>query len=248
MTNYAVQKKSHDYTFSGAGSDSEGSKWSVQALRRYLCSVMKADDEAMWSSVKDLIVRTLCAVATSINADHEEAKIRANCFEIYGFDILLDESLKPWLIEVNCNPDMHTDTPLDYRVKWNLSVDTLNMIGVTHESVSGRHKASRDESRAEQEYVDAMIEAFDRAGPKRGAFKNIRSSVWAKQCRQPASSPRQVVLDNLIQTHKCWTQCPAVAMCQPRSDRTGTGGDAEHGGGRLDLFARGRGCAQKLPP
>jgi len=39
------------------------------------------------------------------------------CFEVLGFDIMLDIYLKPWLIEVNHTPSFNTDTPLDFRVK-----------------------------------------------------------------------------------------------------------------------------------
>lgn len=50
------------------------------------------------------------------------------CFEILGFDILLDRKLKPWLMEVNRSPSFHTDAPLDKEVKEGLIYDTFNLI------------------------------------------------------------------------------------------------------------------------
>ena len=39
------------------------------------------------------------------------------CFEILGFDVLIDEKLKPWLIEINHAPSFATDTPFDWKIK-----------------------------------------------------------------------------------------------------------------------------------
>jgi hypothetical protein len=55
---------------------------------------------------------------------------RSNCFEIFGFDVLLDSDLKPWLIEVNLSPALATDSPIDMTIKSTLLSDTFNMMGV----------------------------------------------------------------------------------------------------------------------
>lgn len=45
-----------------------------------------------------------------------DPKRRDFTFEIFGFDFMIDENFKPWLIEVNTNPDITTHTPITARV------------------------------------------------------------------------------------------------------------------------------------
>lgn len=55
---------------------------------------------------------------------------RNNCFDLFGFDILIDSNLKPWLIEVNLSPSLATDSHLDFKIKSKLIADLFNLVCV----------------------------------------------------------------------------------------------------------------------
>ena len=67
---------------------------------------------------------------------------RGNCYELLGFDLLIDSNLKVWLLEVNLTPSMACESPLDLKIKvsfWfllvnasksSLTIDILNMLHV----------------------------------------------------------------------------------------------------------------------
>lgn len=52
------------------------------------------------------------------------------CFELFGYDILLDENLHPWLMEINLSPSLHCDSPLDLKVKSSMISDVFNIIRI----------------------------------------------------------------------------------------------------------------------
>lgn len=53
--------------------------------------------------------------------------IKNGCFELFGFDILLDSNLNPWLLEVNLSPSMNCDSPLDHKIKSELIAESFNL-------------------------------------------------------------------------------------------------------------------------
>ena len=53
------------------------------------------------------------------------------CFEILGFDIMIDHKFKPYLLEVNHAPSFATDSPLDEKIKGQVIYDTLNLLGMS---------------------------------------------------------------------------------------------------------------------
>lgn len=56
------------------------------------------------------------------------------CFELLGFDVILDYKLKPYLLEVNHTPSFTTDTPLDCYIKKNAIRDALRLMNISVET------------------------------------------------------------------------------------------------------------------
>eukprot|EP01035_Chromulina_nebulosa_P018945 gene18945-24753_t len=54
----------------------------------------------------------------------------SRCFEVLGFDVMIDSNLKPWIIEVNHLPSFGTDSPLDYDIKDRLMKQVLPSVAV----------------------------------------------------------------------------------------------------------------------
>jgi tubulin polyglutamylase TTLL2 len=75
----------------------------------------------MWVRIEKIIMLTCINLgSTCPNYD--------NCFELMGFDIIVDDKLKPWLLEVNSSPAMSMDGPADKKVKPDLLRETFQMI------------------------------------------------------------------------------------------------------------------------
>jgi len=55
---------------------------------------------------------------------------RQSCFELYGFDVIIDQDLKPWLLEVNVLPSMSSSSMFDKRVKTTVICDLLTLVGI----------------------------------------------------------------------------------------------------------------------
>ena len=87
--------------------------------------------DLFWSRIFDIIIKSfLSAENTLYNTNKKVCVHNTNCYEVYGFDIMIDENLKPWLIEINLSPSLACDSQLDMKIKSQLLADTFNLIGV----------------------------------------------------------------------------------------------------------------------
>jgi tubulin polyglutamylase TTLL6/13 len=53
------------------------------------------------------------------------------CFEVLGFDVILDHKLKPYILEVNHAASFATDSPLDKKIKLDLMRDTFKILNLS---------------------------------------------------------------------------------------------------------------------
>jgi hypothetical protein len=77
--------------------------------------------ERLFKGVEHIMLFSLQSVQKMIIND-------PHCFELYGYDIIIDEDLKPWLLEVNASPSMTASTRDDYDLKYKLLNDTLDIV------------------------------------------------------------------------------------------------------------------------
>merc|ERR1719397_1276532 len=127
LTNYSINKKSSSYVNNEESEQEKGHKWTLKTLWRHF-DASGIDHSAIWEKIKDLMIKTvLSAEGSLVNLHNNNVASRYSCFELFGFDILLDSKLKPWLLEVNISPSLHSSSTLDLDVKSPLATELFNM-------------------------------------------------------------------------------------------------------------------------
>nr|XP_027207792.1 tubulin polyglutamylase TTLL5-like isoform X2 [Penaeus vannamei] len=131
LTNYSVNKFHSNYVQNEDPEvDDRGNKWSLSAFLRHLKS-QGIDTGAVMRSVEDVIIKSLLAASYQMNtATNMFVPHTRNCFELYGFDILIDSQLKPWVLEVNLSPSLNIDQPLDLKIKSAMLADLFSLVGI----------------------------------------------------------------------------------------------------------------------
>ena len=51
-----------------------------------------------------------------------------HCFELYGYDLIIDSDLRPWLLEVNASPSLTANTNEDYLMKTEMLHGMLDVV------------------------------------------------------------------------------------------------------------------------
>ena len=85
----------------------------------------------MWSKIYDIIIKTFISVDHHIQTSIQKIGTwNNNAFELYGFDVMIDKDLNPYVLEVNLSPSLSADTSMDFQIKSSLVQDTFNLVGI----------------------------------------------------------------------------------------------------------------------
>lgn len=116
LTNVALQKHEDEYN------PNHGGKWSFENLIFHVESTRGAEVAGnLIDDIDFVIVQSLRAVQNVMNNDR-------HCFELYGYDLLVDEDLRPHLIEVNASPSLTSTTRNDLLLKQRVLNDAFNIV------------------------------------------------------------------------------------------------------------------------
>ena len=98
-------------------------------------------------AIKKMVVRSVFATKDLI-----DPMKRKHCFELFGYDFIIDEDFNTWMIEVNTNPCLEESSSL---LKMLLPRMVENMLELSVDSLFNHYKGIQDSSDSEQEEVFA---------------------------------------------------------------------------------------------
>ncbi|XP_027754169.1 tubulin polyglutamylase TTLL7 isoform X2 [Empidonax traillii] len=192
LTNYSVNK--HNEHFERDETEDKGSKRSIKWFTEFL-ETNNLDVSKFWSDISELVVKTL--IVAEPHVLHAYRMCRPGqapgsdsvCFEVLGFDILLDRKLKPWLLEINRAPSFGTDQKIDYDVKRGVLLNALQLLNI---------RTSDKRRNLAQQKAEAQKRLYGQ-----GSMKKLLpgSSDWEKQ-RHTLERRKEELKERLAQVRK----------------------------------------------
>ncbi|RKO96627.1 tubulin-tyrosine ligase, partial [Caulochytrium protostelioides] len=122
LTNYKINKDAPGFVHSDR--EDMGSKQSIKAVLARLRREGAPVDQ-LWHEIGQIICKTLLMIqpelASNLRAAMHDAALHgvqeSPCFEVLGFDIMMDRQYRPWILEVNHSPSFTCDQAIDLRIK-----------------------------------------------------------------------------------------------------------------------------------
>ena len=148
LTNYSVQKYSDNFEKFEYGNEISFDELQ-NSINKYYNLNINIRKEIL-PKIKNIILLSMQSVKKIINKYH-----RKKCFEIFGYDFMLDIDLNPFLIEINTNPGLEISSPLINKLVPRLIDDAFRLtIDVDYETIYSKQRYDIDGNYISPFHVD----------------------------------------------------------------------------------------------
>ena len=196
LTNYSINKNSSTYCPNEDSDIRQGHKWTLGALWQHFAE-QGIDNKPVIEAIKDMVIKTIISAETSMYSLYRQSMSSHYCgYELFGFDVLLDCNLKPWLIEVNISPSLHSSSPLDLDVKSPLTTEVFNLVRFHVPPAKMTAKAQK-EILAKLNMADSVSSL---CMDKKLYVKDLSKAERSKQDKYLSVSDRSNYLESILET------------------------------------------------
>ena len=124
-------KNSENVHFNVPTLATEGLRSTVTRVLEHLEKTEGANKEKLWDEICAVVVKSvLSAEKDMLLGVRTLVRNRSTCFDLLGYDILLDKKLKPFVIEINHSPSMAPLTDMENFVKRGMLSDYMKLADV----------------------------------------------------------------------------------------------------------------------
>ena len=110
--------------------DQPSNFWSYVFFERY-CDKYGINYTNIMEQMKDIFIKTFISLNHDFISIMEKKKYQdRNLYQIYGLDLLIDDTYKVYLLELNRNPSMRGGHAVADYIYENIIADTLNIVGI----------------------------------------------------------------------------------------------------------------------
>jgi len=178
LTNYSINKGSDAFVQPEDETECEDAhKRTVSSLMRTL-QAEGHDVGTLWKQIGEVCVKTIISVQPHLEHTYFTCRGRhlddagSGCFELLGFDIMMDHKLRPFLLEVNHSPSFTCDSPLDTAVKSSVLQSTMEMVSFSRDEYKMLRRRGRLTPEARHKLVD-LRETYELNNAHRLGFDTL---------------------------------------------------------------------------
>ena len=104
--------------------------WNFETYKKYL-ERKNIKYNKIFAQVEDIFIKLIISVKNKILKEISSSNLKSsNFYHLIGFDIILDENLKAYLIEANRRCKFRTDNDVERYYSYNILADTFNILGL----------------------------------------------------------------------------------------------------------------------